>query len=63
MGIEELLEKLKGGGEDRIALLQPAVAKAAEVGLLPKHVPAEDSIKYWSNLESVLISFLESATK
>uniref|UniRef100_UPI001E2DD7F7 hypothetical protein n=1 Tax=Reinekea sp. G2M2-21 TaxID=2788942 RepID=UPI001E2DD7F7 len=61
--IETLIERLKKGGEDRITLLQPAVAKAAEVGLLPKNVPAEDSIKHWDNLESVLISFLESAKK
>lgn len=63
MEIETVIERLNKGGEPRIALLQPAVAKAAEVGLLPKHVPAEDSIKYWENLESVLVAFLESAAK
>jgi hypothetical protein len=58
-----LIERLREKGDDRVYLLQPAVAKAVEVGLLPKNVPAEDSVEYWKKIESVLVAFLETSTK
>lgn len=61
--VGSLLSRLSKGSEDRITLLQPAVAKAVEVGLLPKNVPAEDSIEYWEKIESVLVAFLKESTK
>lgn len=56
--VAAILETLAAGGETRIDLLAPAVAKAVEMGLLPKNASPEDSVKAWKKIEQVVTAFL-----
>lgn len=61
MLITELEKILNEKGEEKTKLLQPAVKKAAELGLIPAHSSLEDYEKNWGAIEEVLKSFLKAA--
>lgn len=54
MLITELEKILNEKGEEKTKLLQPAVKKAAELGLIPAHSSLEDYEKNWGAIEEVL---------
>jgi hypothetical protein len=42
-------------------MLAAAMAKAVQVGLLPKQAPSEEYLKNWSNMKAILEAALEAA--
>lgn len=57
----ELLKIIEEGGERRNSLLNPAVRRAIQVGLIPETGTPEDKLEYWSKMESVIVEFLTEA--
>jgi len=57
-----LLERLDQNiDHEKVKLLQPALTKAIELGLLPPSGHLDDNVKNWENMEAIIRAFLEGA--